>query len=199
MARNRVIRRWFIGTLATALYAFVTPAIEAEQTEVLKAAFVLNFLKFSENPASKPSDTNTLLVVAVIGNDPLANVLQTVLNGKTIHGRKLEIQLFSGLEEWKHRRPPLHIFHDEQVKAFRHSHISMRRRIKRRYLARRSPSVEIPHLRHNIFISHGRLFRSRRLRNSPFYAPINVAKTLNKSVEAGRTQAQISGRSHVLL
>lgn len=108
MFQTRVIPHWLAGIAAIVFYTLSTPSAKAEQAETLKAAFVLNFLKFAENPTMKPADTNTFLIIAVVGNDPLANALQTVLSGKIIQGRTVKIQLFPSAEEWKHSPPPCH-------------------------------------------------------------------------------------------
>ena len=97
----RGIRRWVAGGLAIVLLAVGTAVARAEQADALKAAFVLNFLKFAEWPVAGPSETNATLVIAAVGNGPLTTALKTVLNGKTAQGRKVEVLVFRDAAEWK--------------------------------------------------------------------------------------------------
>jgi hypothetical protein len=99
-------RRWLAGGLALAFGLAAAAGARAEQADALKAAFVLNFLKFAEWPASAPADTNAALVIAAVGNDRLAAALRTVLDGKTVQSRKVEVQVFRDAAEWKNAGRP---------------------------------------------------------------------------------------------
>jgi hypothetical protein len=93
--------RWLVGGLAVVLWAVAACGAQAGQADELKAAFVLNFLKFAEWPASATADTNAALVIAAVGDDPLAATLKTVLDGKAVQGRKVEVQIFQNAAEWR--------------------------------------------------------------------------------------------------
>jgi hypothetical protein len=67
----------------------------------MKAAFVLNFQKFTEWPATALPAADAPLIVAVVGDDPLSAVIKTVLSGKMVQGRNLEVELFRDTAEWK--------------------------------------------------------------------------------------------------
>ena len=95
------IRWWIASGLASVLWAMAACGARADQAEALKAAFVLNFMKFAEWPASGPADTNAVLVIAVLGSDPFATALKTILDGKTAQGRKVEVHIFRDTADWK--------------------------------------------------------------------------------------------------
>jgi hypothetical protein len=64
----------------------------------VKTAFLFNFTKFAEWPASAFSSPESPIVILVIGQDPVADELET-LRGKTAQGRKLVIKKSTGIPE----------------------------------------------------------------------------------------------------
>ena len=88
MIHSRRVKRFVGGLLSISLWALASSFAMAAQEETLKAAFVLNFLKFVEWPEPKPAKTNVTLTVAVIGNDPISPTLKTILDGKSVQGRR---------------------------------------------------------------------------------------------------------------
>ncbi len=100
MAYPGKIDRSWAYLLAFALCAVGAPLAQAEKVETLKAAFVLNFLKFTEYPQTASAATPPPLVIAIIGNDPLAHSFKTILDGKTAQGRRVEVHLFQTGAAW---------------------------------------------------------------------------------------------------
>ena len=94
------------GCLMLALYVLASPLAYADQAATLKAAFVLNFLKFIEYPSTGGSDTNGTWLIAIIGDDPLNTTLQGFLDRKLIQGHKIEVQIFATMTEWKRIHRP---------------------------------------------------------------------------------------------
>jgi hypothetical protein len=85
-----------------ALYLAVSPVIAgAQQAEAVRAAFVLNFLKFAEWPAAAATDSSAALVIAALGDDAQAAALQAGLDGKEIQGRRIAVRVFSDAEQWR--------------------------------------------------------------------------------------------------
>jgi|HubBroStandDraft_6_1064221.scaffolds.fasta_scaffold113561_3 hypothetical protein len=64
----------------------------------IKAAFLYNFAKFVEWPASGFLDASAPLKICVLGQDPFGQSLRDITNGKTVSGRKLEINQVVDLE-----------------------------------------------------------------------------------------------------
>jgi hypothetical protein len=57
----------------------------------VKAAFLFNFAKFVEWPASSFSDASAPLRICVFGRDPFGEELRNITREKTVNGHKLEI------------------------------------------------------------------------------------------------------------
>lgn len=72
----------------------------AQQAEAVRAAFVLNFLKFAEWPAAAKADS-TALVIAALGDDAQAAALRVGLDGKEIQGRRVSVRVFSDADQWR--------------------------------------------------------------------------------------------------
>jgi len=58
----------------------------------VKAAFLLNFTKFIEWPASSFEASDSPIAVCILGDDPFGTVLDQILAGEVVNGRKLSIQ-----------------------------------------------------------------------------------------------------------
>jgi hypothetical protein len=93
-----ILRRFLHAGLAALVAATVvvveSPTLragEASELEV-KAAFLLNFLKFVEWPATRSSDAAAPYIIAVIGEDALGATLRGSLSGKTIGTRPVQVQ-----------------------------------------------------------------------------------------------------------
>jgi hypothetical protein len=57
----------------------------------VKAAFLLNFTKFVEWPASSFSSPETPITICILGNDPFGPVLDQMIEGETASGRRLAV------------------------------------------------------------------------------------------------------------
>ena len=66
-------------------------AAEANGEYLLKSAFLYNFAKFVEWPASIFSTSSTPLTICVLGNDPFGSSLEAIAK-KTIKGRALVVK-----------------------------------------------------------------------------------------------------------
>lgn len=97
--RSRTARRATSALLAVLLAC--SPAVAgAQQAEAVRAAFVLNFLKFAEWPAAAVPDSSAL-VIAAIGDDAQSAALRAGLDGKEIQGRRISVRVFSDVEQWR--------------------------------------------------------------------------------------------------
>jgi hypothetical protein len=67
----------------------------------VKAAFLYNFAKFVEWPASSFSDASTPLRICVFGQDPFGQELRDIANEKTVNGRKLQVNQVADLQAAK--------------------------------------------------------------------------------------------------
>jgi len=55
----------------------------------VKAAFLINFPKYVDWPAEAFAETNSPVVIAVLGETPVAEEMQKVIAGRTVNGRKI--------------------------------------------------------------------------------------------------------------
>lgn len=100
------IRRSVATSLVLAFCTLAAPCVWADQSDTLKAVFIMNLLKFTEYPASAPSDADTPLVIAAIGNTQFTTTLKAVLDCKIVQKRKVEVRIFRNLSEWKNDNRP---------------------------------------------------------------------------------------------
>ena len=96
-------RTAILALLVTAVAIAATmvrvPAVRAEGVSEyeLKAAFVFNFAKFTEWPEDSFSGPDDPFVVGVLGDDPIASMLERNLAEKTIRDRRLVTRRFDGV------------------------------------------------------------------------------------------------------
>ena len=58
----------------------------------VKAAFLLNFTKFIEWAPSEAAPSDSPFAICVIGEDPFGLVIEQIIQGETVNGRKLAVQ-----------------------------------------------------------------------------------------------------------
>lgn len=58
----------------------------------VKAAFLLNFTRFTEWPSEAFADAAVPLVIGVVGEDPFGPVLDASVAERRVHGRRIEIR-----------------------------------------------------------------------------------------------------------
>jgi uncharacterized protein DUF4154 len=105
MESRRFLRRFLQPGLA-ALVALTCVVVdsstlragEASELEV-KAAFLLNFLKFVEWPPNRLADPAAPYVIAVIGEDALGATLVGATSGKTVGTRPVQVQIAARTSE----------------------------------------------------------------------------------------------------
>ncbi|MEW6304360.1 MAG: YfiR family protein [Verrucomicrobiota bacterium] len=95
-------RRGWLAGLAALLAVFVWPGVAASPpspTEYqIKAAFLYNFAKYIEWPAEKFPQSNSPIVMGVLGKDPFGVNLEKTIQGQHIGGRPLVVKRFEDIE-----------------------------------------------------------------------------------------------------
>jgi hypothetical protein len=66
----------------------------------VKAAFIFNFLKFTDWPEEKTAANNSQIIIGIIGEDPFGPATN-VFKGKSIEEHKLLLTRFEGIEQIK--------------------------------------------------------------------------------------------------
>lgn len=85
--------------LALAGSALAGPALaagarsESETREYqIKAAFLLNFVRYTTWPKERFEDEKSPVVLTVVGRDPFGDVLESTFKGEQANGRRIEVQ-----------------------------------------------------------------------------------------------------------
>src|SRR5438105_11251658 len=65
----------------------------------LKAAFLYNFVKFTEWPAEDLGKSDGPFIIGVLGKDPFGAALDKIIEGETIHNKKVVARRFPRMEE----------------------------------------------------------------------------------------------------
>jgi hypothetical protein len=66
-------------------------AQEATEFEI-KAVYILNFARFIQWPPSAFVSQDTPITIGVVGNSPIYNALEQVIQGETVNGRPLQLK-----------------------------------------------------------------------------------------------------------
>lgn len=65
----------------------------------VKAAFLYNFTKYVEWPATAFQEGGDELVICVLGHDPFGDVLDDTVHGESVHGKRLATRRLARVEE----------------------------------------------------------------------------------------------------
>lgn len=72
----------------------------AQPTEYqIKAAFIFNFARFVEWPPKAFADTNSPMIIGVLGKNVFGDDLTQTISGKAINGHPLEFQIFKSVAD----------------------------------------------------------------------------------------------------
>jgi hypothetical protein len=65
----------------------------------VKAVFLYNFVQFTEWPADAFSETNSPIVIGILGDDPFAGDLDKLVRGEKVNSHPLVVQHYRQIEE----------------------------------------------------------------------------------------------------
>jgi hypothetical protein len=65
----------------------------------LKAAFLFNFIKFTEWPADESAKSDDPFIIGVVGKDPFGAALDKIIEGETFHNRTIVARRFPRMDE----------------------------------------------------------------------------------------------------
>jgi hypothetical protein len=60
----------------------------------VKAAFIFNFIKFTDWPATSFPAAESPIVIGIVGDDPFGNMLDEMVTGEVVHGRPISVKRF---------------------------------------------------------------------------------------------------------
>lgn len=78
--------------LVTGLFPRASAADQQSLEYQVKAAFLLNFTKFTEWPSSVFPNANSPFSVCIIGTDPFGSSLDQIIRGEAVGGHKMSIE-----------------------------------------------------------------------------------------------------------
>ena len=91
--------RLLVSLMTGALILLTVPPVASlagtdQKAAKVEAGFVYNFLKYTEWPPVGGAETNKPFVFAVVGRNGMAAALKSVLAGKTVGGRMIQLKFF---------------------------------------------------------------------------------------------------------
>jgi hypothetical protein len=91
------------GAMIAALLLRMGPAAGADAKAApeyqVKAVFLFNFAQFVEWPATAFADSQTPLVIGVLGEDPFGSYLDDTIRGERINERALQVRRYRRMED----------------------------------------------------------------------------------------------------
>src|SRR4051794_31583902 len=98
--RNAALGIWFV------LFAFLagtsnSPAQSTAKEYQVKAIFLFNFAQFVKWPSNAFPESQTPLVIGVLGEDPFGSYLDDAVRGETVNARPLVVQRYRGVGDIK--------------------------------------------------------------------------------------------------
>jgi YfiR/HmsC-like len=84
-----ILGRLVLGLGSLVVVSF---AVDGSLEYRVKAAFLLNFVKFTEWPATAFTDADSPIAICVFGDDPFGTVLDQLTAGETVSKRRVVVQ-----------------------------------------------------------------------------------------------------------
>lgn len=100
IARNKAVALLAVCFLTCGI-AYASAQRHAFDEYRVKAAFLYNFAKFVEWPATAFESSAAPVSICILGNDPFGDAIE-VIRTKTVGGRKLDVRRLSGLNGLPH-------------------------------------------------------------------------------------------------
>ena len=104
MIRSRAIQ-WVLlvaiaapAALLPASISLSAQAVRSNEAE-LKAAFLYNFIKFTEWPGDEMANKREPFVIGVLGKDPFGAALDKTIEGETFQQKPIVVRRFSRIDE----------------------------------------------------------------------------------------------------
>jgi hypothetical protein len=99
--RGRPVRVWRAALVLAACGLFVvSPARLAAQGSLeyeVKAAFLLNFAKFTDWPPTAFAAPDSPIAICILGKDPFGHAIDELVQGEVVNGRKVVVRRMSQL------------------------------------------------------------------------------------------------------
>jgi hypothetical protein len=98
--KNKCVILALLGLLGLLPSASVISAELSRPTEYeLKAAFLYNFIKFTEWPTEELGKSADPFVIGILGKDPFGQALDKIIEGETVHNKRVVAKRLTRAEE----------------------------------------------------------------------------------------------------
>lgn len=84
----------FLSVLAALFLSLGNAKAQVSREYQLKAVFLYNFAQFAEWPTSTLAETNSPIIIGIVGPDPFGSALEETVRGENVAGHPLIIQHF---------------------------------------------------------------------------------------------------------
>jgi len=68
----------------------------------VKAAYLLHFVRYIYWPSPSPAVPSSPVVLGVLGHDPMVEVLESTVSGKTVDKRSVQVKVFTSADQIDH-------------------------------------------------------------------------------------------------
>lgn len=87
----------FLILFAFAIFFLTIGTVKAQVSREyqLKAVFLYNFAQFTEWPANTFAETNSPIVIGIVGPDPFGSVLEETIRGENVAGHPFAVQHYA--------------------------------------------------------------------------------------------------------
>lgn len=119
-----------LGALGTTVQASSVQAQEGSQALQVEAAFLVNFVRFTQWPPNRFNNTDTPYVIAVVGGDDVAQTVRTVANAAgNIQGRDIAVVRVDPADVEGRQKQALDIVRGSHLVFVRSSDADVRRQV----------------------------------------------------------------------
>lgn len=89
-----------LGLIAVLIFSgFKPPQTLVSDEHKVKAVFLYNFAQFVDWPATAYAESDSAIVIGVLGKDPFGSFLDETVNGESVKGHPITIQRYSSVKE----------------------------------------------------------------------------------------------------
>jgi len=113
----RIVQLWCVACAATLALALTGLAAPTPTESQVKAVFLYNFAQFVEWPPNSFTNETSPIVIGILGDDPFGSVLDQIVRGETVRGRKIVVKRLAPGDEFRSCHI-LFISHSEKERAW---------------------------------------------------------------------------------
>ena len=90
---------WLLGLWLAGGWATAAESAAGVSEYQVKAAFIYNFTKFTDWPASSFPSAGAPIVIGIVGEDPFGKIMDDIVRGEVVRGRRLVVKRYRADED----------------------------------------------------------------------------------------------------